>query len=63
MEQGLVKALRHYPRSAHAAFIHSLSCKWTYLQHVVTGCDDKYILLRDTIEKVFTPALLGREVL
>ena len=45
----LAKAAHRYPQSAYAAFIHSLSCEWTYLQHVVTGCDDEYILLCDTI--------------
>ena len=33
------------------------------LQHVVIGCDNEYIPLHDTIRQVFTPALLGQEVL
>ena len=59
----LAKAARTYPQSAYAAFTHSLSCEWTYLQRVVTGCDDEYIPLRNVVQRVFTPALLGREIL
>ena len=58
-----VEAEHRYPKSVYTAFTHSLSCEWTYLQHIVTGCDNEYIPLRDIIEKVFTPALLGQEVL
>ena len=36
----LASAARAYPHSAYAAFTSSLSCQWTYLQHVVGGCDD-----------------------
>ena len=59
----LAKAARTYPQLAYAAFTHSLSCEWTYLQRVVTGCDDEYIPLRNVIQRVFIPALLGREIL
>ncbi len=59
----LAQAARVYPQSAYAAFTHSLSCEWTYLQRVVSGCDDDYAPLRETIQRVFTPAVLGREVL
>ena len=59
----LAKAVYCYPQFAYAAFTHSLSCELTYLQCDVTGCDDQYIPLHDTFEKVFTSALLGREVL
>ena len=59
----LASAARAYPQSAYAAFTRSLSCEWTYLQRVVGGCDDEYIPLREVIQRVFTPAVLGREVL
>ena len=58
----LVKATNCYPQSAYAVFTHSLPCEWTYLQRIVTGCDNEYIPLHDTIKKVFIPALLGQEV-
>ena len=59
----LAKATCHYPQSAYTTFIHSMSSECIYLQFVVSGCDDEYISLHDTIEKVFIPALLGRRVL
>ena len=61
--QCLVKAARSYPQSTNAAFTYSLSMEWTYLQCLVTGCDNEYVPLRGTIQRVFTPAVLGREVL
>ena len=59
----LAKAAHRYPQSAYAAFTHSLSCEWTHLQRVITGCDEDYVPLRDAIQKMFTPAVLGREIL
>ena len=59
----LASVARAYPQSAYAAFTHSLSCEWTYVQRVVGGCDDEYVPLRDVIRHVFTPTVLGREVL
>ena len=59
----LAEAARSYPQSAYAAFTHSLSAEWTYLQCVVTGCGNEYISLRYTIQSLFPPAVFGREVL
>ena len=41
----------------------TLSCEWSYLQRVIEGYDEEYFRLRDAIQHVFTPAVLGREVL
>ena len=59
----LVAVARTYPQSAYCAFTHSLSCEWSYLQRVIEGYDEEYFHLCDTIQHVFTPAVLGREVL
>ena len=45
------------------AFTRSVSCEWAYLQRVVNGCDVEFQRLRDTILHVFTPAVVGREIL
>ena len=58
----LAGAAKSYPQSAYAAFTHSLSCEWSYLQRVVKGHEDEYCRLRDAIHQVFTPAVLRREV-
>ena len=62
-----VKCLAHaapsYPQSAYAAFTHSLSFEWPFLQRVVGGLEDEYMPLRDVIHTVLAPAILGHEVL
>ena len=59
----LAEAARAYPQSAYSAFTRSVSCEWAYLQRVVNGCDVEFQRLRDTIRHVFTPAVVGREIL
>ena len=59
----LADAAKTYPQSAHSAFTHSLSNEWTYVQRVIEGYYEEYEVLKDTIQKKFTPSLLGREVL
>ena len=60
----LAGAARSYPQSAYAAFTHSLSCEWLYLQRVVGSCEEEYCCLCDAIHQVFfTPLVLGRGVL
>ena len=59
----LAEVARAYPQSAYCAFTHSLSCEWSYLQRVIEGYDEEYFHLCDAIQHVFTPAVLGRQVL
>ena len=59
----LAEAARAYPQSAYSAFTRSLACEWSFLQRVVEGCDDEYGHLQNTIRRVFTPSVFGREVL
>ena len=59
----LAEVAKAYPQSAYCAFTHSLSCEWSYLQRVIEGYDEGYFRLCDAIQHVFTPAVLGREVL
>ena len=59
----LSEAARAYPQSAYSAFTRSVSCEWAYLQRVVNGCDVEFQRLRDTIRHVFTPAVVGRDIL
>lgn len=59
----LAQAARCYPQSAHAAFTHSLSCEWQFLQRVIGGFEDEYCPLGEAIRSLLTPTLLGREVL
>ena len=59
----LSAAAKPYPHAAYCALTHSLTSEWTYLQGVVSGCDEEYASLRDALQHVFTPALLGREIL
>ena len=53
---------RFYLQSAYAAFMHSFLCKWSYLQQVVESCDKEYFHLGDGIHQVFSPDVLGRDV-
>ena len=59
----LSAAAKSYPHAAYCALTRSLTSEWTYLQRVVSGCDEEYAPLRDALQRVFTPALLGREIL
>ncbi len=59
----LADAAKTYPQSAYSAFTHSLSNEWIYMQRVIEGHDEEYVPLKAAIQKSFTPALLGREVL
>ena len=59
----LAEVAKAYPQAAYCAFTHSLCCEWSYLQRVIEGYDEEYFRLRDTVQHVFTPAVLGREVL
>ena len=59
----LAEVAKSYPQSAHSAFTHSVSSQWTYLQRVMDGDGEEYAPLQTTIHQLFTPSLLGREVL
>jgi len=59
----LSAAAKSYPQAAYCALTRSLSCEWTYLQRVIGGCDEDYVPLREALQRQFTPALLGREIL
>ena len=59
----LAEVARAYLQRVIEGFTHSLSCEWSYLQRDIEGYDEEYFHLRDTIQHVFTPAVLGREVL
>ena len=59
----LSAAAKSYPHTAYCALTRSLTSEWTYLQRVVSGCDEEYAPLRDALQRVFTSALLGREIL
>ncbi len=59
----LSQAAVSYPQSAYAAFTHSLSAEWTYLQRVAPNIADVLEPLRDAIQQQFTPAVVGREIL
>ena len=57
----LAEAARSYPQSAYAALMHSLLCKWSYIEWVVEGSEEEYCHLCNAIHHVLTPAMLGRE--
>lgn len=59
----LAAAAKSYPQSAYSAFVHSLSCEWSFLQRVIGENDFDYLPLREVIQNVLTPAILGREIL
>ena len=59
----LAAVARAYPQLAYCAFIHSLSHEWSFLQCAIGGYDNEYFCVCVTIQHVFTPAALGREVL
>ena len=59
----LAKAAKVYPQLAYSALTQSLSFEWSYLQRVTDGCDEEYSWLCDVIRSVFTPTVLGRDVL
>ena len=43
----LSAAPKSYPHMAYCALTRSLTSEWTYLQRVVSGCDEEYAPLRD----------------
>ena len=59
----LAKVAEKYPQSAYVSFSKSLQCEWIYMQRVVPTSEDDFIGLRNAIQKVLMPAILGREVL
>ena len=40
----LSAATKSYPHAAYCALTHSFTSEWTYLQRVVSGCDEEYAL-------------------
>lgn len=50
------------PQAVHTAFTKSLQREWAYVHRVIEGCDEEYIPLRDVIQQVLIPAILGRTV-
>ena len=48
------------PHAAYSAYIHSLSCKWTYLCRTVPNIEKLVQPLEDAIRRHFLPVLTGR---
>ena len=47
------------PHAAYAAFTHGLSGRWTYLLRTIPNVQDLFLLLENTIQQQFIPALTG----
>jgi hypothetical protein len=47
------------PHAAHAAFVHGLRHRWTFLQRTMYDIDEAFKPLEDIIRNKFIPALLG----
>ena len=54
---------KNFPQSAYSAFTHSLVNEWTYLQWIFESGEIEYIPLRNSIQEIFSAAILGRVVL
>ena len=57
------KAAVKYPQAVYAAFTKSLQSEWNYMQRVIPGHSDEYIVLKNEIERKLIPAIFGREIL
>ena len=48
------------PQAAHAAFVHGIKNKWTYLSRTIPQCGRYLQPLEDAIHQKLVPALTGR---